>query len=155
VRGYYGDPWRTPYKGLDGLAFLDRDGSGAGQAVRWLDANVKGSVVVLESNGDSFTDFGRVSMATGLPTILGWYAHEGLWRGSMSAPAARARDVALVYGPGRRAEALDVLRRYRVGFVVVGDRERERYRDLDEAKLLSLGEVAFEAGRTRVIRVRP
>lgn len=154
VRGYYGRSGGR-FQGLDGLAFLDRDGSGTGSAVRWLDDNVAGTTVVLESNGDSFTDFGRVSMATGLPTVLGWYAHEGLWRGSMTLPAPRARDVGLVYGPGSRAESLDVLRRYRVGFVVVGDRERERYRDLDEPKLLSFGEVVFEAGRTRIIRVRP
>jgi uncharacterized membrane protein len=153
VRGYYGTLRPSAFKGLDGLAFLDRDGSGDGGAVRWLNENVSGSPVVLEASGDSFTDFGRVSMATGLPTILGWSAHEGLWRGSMGVPDRRARAVALVYESGNVERTLEILREYGVRFIVVGDLERRKFPNLDEAKLLGLGGVVFEAGGTRIIRV--
>ena len=154
VSGYYGSLRPGSFKGLDGLAFLDRDGRGDGPAVRWLNENLSGSPVVLEANGDSFSEFGRVSMATGLPTILGWYAHEGLWRGSMSVPEGRARAVSVVYESEDVASTLEVLREYNVRFVVVGDLERERFQNLNEEKLLRLGDSVFEAAGTRIIRVR-
>lgn len=154
VKGYYGTLQPSRFKGLDGLAFLDQGGKGDGRAVRWLNENVAGSPVVLEASGDSFTESGRVSMATGLPTVLGWYAHEGLWRGSMRVPEGRARAVRLVYESRDVGKTLEALREYRVRFIVVGDLERERFPNLDEPKLLRLGVVVFEAGGTRIIRVR-
>ena len=42
---------------------------------------IEGQPVVLEANGDSYSDYERVSAMTGLPTVLGWYVHEWLWRG--------------------------------------------------------------------------
>ena len=42
-------------------------------AIQWLKENIKGAPVVLEANGDSYSGYERVSAATGLPTILGWY----------------------------------------------------------------------------------
>ena len=50
-------------------------------AIRWLDETIEGQSVVLEANGDSYSDYERVSAMTGLPTVLGWYVHEWLWRG--------------------------------------------------------------------------
>jgi uncharacterized membrane protein len=111
--------------------------------------------VVLEANGASFTELGRVSMATGLPTILGWYAHEALWRGSMEIPEGRARAVGIVYESDDVAKTLAILHGYDVRFIVVGDLEREKFPNLNEEKLRDLGDVAFEAGGTRIIRVRP
>jgi uncharacterized membrane protein len=154
VRGYYGSLRPGSFKGLDGLAFLDREGRGDGPAVRWLNENVAGAPVVLEASGDSFGELGRISMATGLPTVLGWFAHESLWRGSMRVPEDRARAVALVYEAGDVERTSEILRAYGIRYIVVGDRERERFPNLDEKKLLRLGVVVFEAGSTRVISVR-
>ncbi|MCG6926024.1 MAG: DUF2298 domain-containing protein [Acidobacteria bacterium] len=155
VSGFYGRLGPGSFKGLDGLAFLDREGRGDGPAVRWLNETLSGSPVVLEANGDSFTEAGRVSMATGLPTILGWYAHEALWRGSMEVPEDRARAVEAVYESGDVAGTLAILGEYGVRFIVVGDLERERFPNLNEEKLLHLGVVVFESGGTRIIQVRP
>jgi uncharacterized membrane protein len=155
VSGFYRSLGPGSFKGLDGLAFLDRDGRGDGPAVRWLNENLSGSPVVLEANGASFTELGRVSMATGLPTILGWYAHEALWRGSMEIPEGRARAVGIVYESDDVAKTLAILHGYDVRFIVVGDLEREKFPNLNEEKLRDLGDVAFEAGGTRIIRVRP
>jgi uncharacterized membrane protein len=154
VSGYYGSLRSAHYRGLEGLAFLDGDGGGDGASVRWLNENLSGSAVVLEANGDSFTEYGRVSMATGLPTILGWFAHEGLWRGSMKVPEERAAAVSLVYESNDLARTTEVLGKYGVRFIVVGELERRRFPRLNERKLLSLGDVVFEAGRTRIIEVR-
>ena len=48
---------------------------------------------VLEANGDSYSGYERVSAMTGLPTVLGWYVHEWLWRDDTSDEAeSRAKQ---------------------------------------------------------------
>ncbi len=49
--------------------------------------------MVLEANGDSYTGFERVSASTGLPTILGWYVHEWLWRNDTEDLNVKSTDI--------------------------------------------------------------
>jgi hypothetical protein len=68
-----------------------------------------------------------VPSLTGRSIVLGY--HGWLWsHGYDYSP--RARDVAAIYAGSPELEAL--LARYRVGFVLVGPREREEFRDLNE-----------------------
>lgn len=71
----------SEYRGLDATAYLENVFSEDAGAIRWLDETIEGQPVVLEANGDSYSDYERVSAMTGLPTVLGWYVHEWLWRG--------------------------------------------------------------------------
>ena len=155
IRGYYGEPWPDRFRGLDGLAFLDRAHPDDSEAIRWLNAHVSGSPTILEAHGDSYTEYGRVSMATGLPTVLGWYVHEWLWRGGHEQGDARIRDISAVYESGDRALAGEILRRYGVEFIVIGDLERAKFPALKESEILASGSVVFESPRTRIVRIRP
>ena len=87
--GYFGrsvDSWfgqvldPSQYKGLNATAFLETDFVEDAGAIRWLKENIQDSPVVLEANGDSYSNYERVSAMTGLPTVMGWYVHEWLWR---------------------------------------------------------------------------
>ena len=66
---------------LDGLAFLARNNPGDAAAIAWLRTNVPPTTTVLEATGGSYSSegAGRVSMATGNPTLLGWDFHEMQW----------------------------------------------------------------------------
>ena len=79
--------WRSvepeKYQGLNAVTFLETDFPEDASAIRWLKENIEGAQVVLEANGDSYTGYERVSATTGLPTILGWYVHEWLWRNNV------------------------------------------------------------------------
>ena len=84
VHSWFGQVWnRELYQGLDATAFLETDFPEDAAAIRWLNDHVEGQPVVLEANGDSYSDYERVSAMTGLPTVLGWYVHEWLWRGNI------------------------------------------------------------------------
>jgi uncharacterized membrane protein len=68
------------YKGLDGLKYLKERHPADYEAINWINTNVTGQPVIVEAQGDSYTDYARISANTGLPTVLGWTVHEWLWR---------------------------------------------------------------------------
>lgn len=153
IRGYYGQISISNYKGLYGLNFLKTQRKDDYGAVKWLEKNVEGQEVVLEANGDSYTDYDRISMATGLPTVLGWFGHEWLWRGGPEMPTKRAQDVQTIYESGDDEATRLVLQEYNVEYIVIGSLEKEKYKNLNEEKLLRMGKVVYDSQGTRIIKL--
>ena len=119
----------APYSGpsLDGLRYLKAQSPGEYQSVQWLRKNVRGTPVVLEAQGPSYQDFGRISMLTGLPTVLGWDYHVKQRGNPEPEIEARKTAVRAIYSSPQSALAEPLLRRYRVGYVYVGRVERKTY----------------------------
>ncbi|MBI4673487.1 MAG: hypothetical protein HY741_17680, partial [Chloroflexi bacterium] len=106
------------------------------QALQWLRENIKGSPVILEANDGLYHWGNRVSIITGLPTVIGWDWHTkqqySLLPGELI--DQRIRDVRTIYETSDPAEALDRLRHYNVSLVYVGPLEHAVYPAADFAK---------------------
>ena len=61
---------------------------------------------MLEANGDSYSGYERVSASTGLPTVLGWYVHEWLWRNDVPDLNQKSADIQTIYTNGGKAYEL-------------------------------------------------
>lgn len=138
---------------VDGLRFLK---NGDAEAARWLDAHrPPPGEAMLEASGDSFTYAGRMAAATGIPTVLGWHAHEWLWRDSQEIWQPRADAIAAFYQtmdePARRA----FLKAWRIRYVVIGDFERERYPAVNVGAIEALGWPAFQYQNTLIVEIAP
>ena len=146
VSSWYGNVLEpSGYQGLNSLTFLDTDFPEDADAIYWLKKNVEGSPVVLEANGDSYTGYGRVSATTGLPTILGWYVHEWLWRNDIADLNQKAADIETIYTSEDREQIQELLEQYQVSYIFIGSTEREKYREnLKTEVLKSLGTVVFQ-----------
>lgn len=156
VHAWFGQVWNpAQYQGLDATAYLETTFPEDAAAIRWLNEHVTGDPVVLEANGDSYSDYERVSAMTGLPTVLGWYVHEWLWRGDTGALNERAQEVEAIYTSTNQEEVKKLLEKYRVRYIFVGAREREKYAALNESMLQSLGNIVFsdEQSQTYVLQV--
>jgi YYY domain-containing protein len=113
---------------LDGFAFLERYRPDDAMIISWLDGNVSGTPVILEATGGSYRpEFGRVSAATGLPTILGWEGHELQWRGRFEEPSIRKQNIERIYRSPNQTEVASLLAQYEVEYVIVGETERQLY----------------------------
>jgi uncharacterized membrane protein len=171
VNGYYGSffeavktpkgtTWAFRYRGQDGLGFLEKDQYDDFKAVNWFNRTVESRPVILEANGDSYTRYGRISMATGLPTVLGWFVHEWLWRANprnlrdCSAITARAAEVTVIYESPDVKATRALLEKYGIRYIVIGKLERDKFKQLKESKLLALGPVVFDSVTTKVIQVK-
>lgn len=143
------------YEGLDGLAFLKKEYPDDYELIYWLRENIQGQPVVLEANGDSYTYNCRISMATGLPTIQGWFTHEWLWRGDLNAVQNRIDDVKIIYESDDVNATKELLQKYQVEYIVIGKLEYSKFPDLNDDKLISLGTVVFDRPDIKLIKVNP
>ena len=157
VHSWFGTVWKpSQYKGLNATAFLETDFPEDVNGIRWLKENISDAPVVLEANGDSYSEYERVSAMTGLPTIMGWYVHEWLWRNDTADLNEKSADIEKIYTSTDQSEVEELLKKYNVEYIFVGSTEREKYADtLNEEVLNSCGTVVFrdEEYGTYIIKV--
>ncbi|OGE20576.1 hypothetical protein A2874_02580 [Candidatus Daviesbacteria bacterium RIFCSPHIGHO2_01_FULL_43_17] len=151
VNSYYGS--LKNYQGLDGLSYLSDSYPADYQAILWINNNISGQPVILEAQGDSYTDYARVSANTGLPTVIGWPVHEWLWRGSYDETGKRGTDVATLYESPDRTLTSTLAQKYNISYIFIGTLERQKYQKLDEKKFENLGKLVFESGNTRIYQL--
>ena len=153
VKGWYGNIFdKNRYEGIDATQFMKEDFKDDYLATKWLNDNVSGTPVVLESNGYSYTDYQRVSVITGLPTVFGWYTHEQLWRSGpdttdnivTSQLNDRATDVETIYTSMDVNLVLGLIDKYEISYIYVGPLEEEKYEGVNHDLIRSLGEIVFE-----------
>jgi YYY domain-containing protein len=116
-----------PYPTLDGMAYMQRVRASDLDAIKFLNATVTGRPVIAEAVGGSYTEYGRVSVHTGLPTVLGWPFHELQWRGTGDSFAGREEDIRQLYTSNDWAQTQDILNKYHIRYVYVGQMELSQY----------------------------
>lgn len=141
------------YKGLDGLTWLQNLHPTDYNGILWLRDNTQSDQIILESVGDSYTTFARVSTFSGRQTVLGWRVHEWLWRGSYDIAGKRSGEVEQIYLHPEMPDSQALLRQYNVEYIFIGDKEREAYPELNFDGLLSLGKTVFKDGQTYIVKL--
>ena len=109
---------------------------------------------MLEAAGGDYTEFGRVSSSTGVPTVLNWAGHQVQWRGQTSKLAGRAGHVAEIYRTPDAQRAKNLLAEYDVEYVYVGPREREKYGEGGLAKFETIADTVFSRDDVTIYRIR-
>lgn len=152
INSYYGG--LKNYKGLDGLTYLNDSYQDDYKAILWINQNIQGQPVILEAQGDSYTDFARVSANTGLPTVIGWPVHEWLWRGSYDEAGKRSTEVASIYQEYSPDQTEEMIKKYKISYVFIGALERQKYQKLDENKFYNLGQEVFRSNQTVIYKLK-
>ncbi|NLD72152.1 MAG: hypothetical protein GX649_05475, partial [Chloroflexi bacterium] len=164
------DRWHADQPpGLDGIAYMttaryadqgqELDLAYDYRAIRWLQDHVEGSPVIAEGNTPLYRWGNRVSVYTGLPTIVGWDWHQRQQRAAYSGQVVewRLQDLRTLYDGEDVAAAEEILRRYEVGLVYVGELERAYYNPLGlskfDAMVGSTLEVVYADGPVTIYRV--
>ena len=98
-------------------------------ALQWLQNNIDGTPVILEANTVEYRWGSRVSIYTGLPSIVGWNWHQRQQRSAQPSTlvTSRVSDVSTLYNSTSIPLASDLLARYDVQYIIVGDLERAYY----------------------------
>lgn len=114
---------------LDGMEYMKGIDKGDYDAIKWIQENIKGTPVVLEASSDdsSYSYISRVSTNTGLPTVIGWSRHEQFWGRDQEEIRKRLEDVNSIYSTSSKKKALELMNKYNVSYVYIGQLERQMY----------------------------
>jgi uncharacterized membrane protein/DNA-binding beta-propeller fold protein YncE len=112
---------------LNGLAFKVRMNPQEYDAIMWLRENVKGHPVILETTGKSYQAYSRISMNTGLPTLLGWASHVYSKGYTWQEVFEHSKAIDTIYDTTDIEEAMELIRKFNIAFIYVGYLERERH----------------------------
>ena len=151
---FTGFPKRNAYQTLNATNYLETAISDDAAAIRWLNDNVEGQPIILEASGDSYQDYdNRVSAMTGLPTDLGWYVHEWLWRNDLEEENQRKEDVQTIYTSSNADQIKSLIEKYKISYLFIGSCEYEKYGEINSELLASIGKVVFRQSETTIIEV--
>jgi len=110
---------------LDGLKYLAIFKPDEYEAIQFISKLPFGYIV--EAVGGSYSGFARISMATGLPTVLGWPGHELQWRGGVNEIGSREYDVEQIYSTTDWEVRESLLEQYNIRYIYLGDLEERKY----------------------------
>jgi len=119
------------YPSIDGLAFMKQAHRSDYQAIQWINKNIKKSPIILEYVGYEYTYASRVSSFTGLPTLVGWRFHSSQLTGLDV--SVRENDVHEIYNTTENDQAVELLKKYNISYIFVGELEK-RYYDAQSLK---------------------
>lgn len=133
-------------------------------AIRWLQDNVQGSPVIMEAQaqGSLYRWGGRISIHTGLPSVVGWDHHQTQQRSLEPMPGLvrqRAANVNAFYETLDIYSAAEILRFYNVQYVIFTAYEQSRYSEsgglakFDAMVEDGMLEIAYKEGDATIYRV--
>ncbi|MQG67020.1 MAG: hypothetical protein FI704_08040, partial [SAR202 cluster bacterium] len=97
-------------------------------AIRWLRDNIEGSPVILEGVTPTYRWGGRISIHTGLPTVIGWEWHQQQQRWEYRNEInSRMADVNSIYTTPGFELAGNLIDKYGVKYIVIGEVEKLYY----------------------------
>jgi uncharacterized membrane protein len=128
-------------------------------AIRWMQDHVSGSPVIMEGYVSEYRWGARYSIYTGLPAVLGWNHHQRQQREFVPGNDVWGRmgDVNLFYETTDLAQAENLLAKYAVRYIVVGQMEQAVYSAEGLAKFAAaegrLWQEVFRVGDTAIYEV--
>ena len=148
---------------LDGLTYMQSYDPSDYAAILWLNAHIQGDPVIVEAygpQGGDYSDYGRISAFTGLPTLMGWTGHEYQWRVNWlnnDYNAAdfyrRGSDINTIYTDPHPNVVLSLMARYNAQYIYVGPLEEETYPRADLHRFSSFMQTAYSANGVTIYEV--
>ncbi len=97
-------------------------------AINWIRDHIQGSPIILEGQFPLYTWGNRVSIYTGLPTLLGWDWHQKQQRwGNKSKVQERKFIVDNIYNTTNIQLAKELINLYQVEYIYIGELEKKKY----------------------------
>ncbi len=128
------------------------------QAINWLLANVPGIPTIVEANTPLYRWGARVSIYSGLPTVIGWDWHQKQQRSVLPGTMIdeRIQDVRTIYTGRDLKETVRLLDQYNVKYIYVGALERIYYGGLGLAKFdqaTELWDLVYQNEQVKIFQV--
>jgi uncharacterized membrane protein len=148
---------------LDGLHYLQSYDPSDYAAIRWLNSHIQGAPIIVEAfgpQGGDYSDYGRISAFTGLPTLMGWEGHEYQWRVNWlnnDSNAAdfyhRGADITAIYTNTKPEVVLSLMNQYNAQYLYVGPLEQSTYPGANLHRFSSFMQTVYSENGVTIFRV--
>ncbi len=137
--------------GVDGLAWMNAGDRAIVEALR----EQPPGAVVIEAVGGAYTEYGRLSAASGVPAYLGWVNHEMVWRGAeiLTETEGRTDLVNRLYSSGDPEVVRGLAATAGADLIAVGSLELRDYSPGELAGVAAAGEILVEKDGAFLVRV--
>lgn len=115
------------FKGTNAWAQLSAHEQNAAQ---WLQTHAREGDFILEAekhDGGDYTAYSRYANTTGVPSVIGPQSHSHQWLGRNEEILRRKQDVRTFYTTENEDIRQNILRKYRVRWIILGSLERWEY----------------------------
>jgi uncharacterized membrane protein len=126
--------------------------------INYLNSNAEKNINIIEGIGkNSYISSNFVSVFTGIPSVMGFPDHQITWRSNLTFVEDlenRILSVPEIYTGTDIEKSRKILKKYHVDYIVLTKSERDIYDSkLQEDKLNKLGEIVFEKGDAKLIKI--
>jgi len=133
-------------RSLDDFNRIQRENPDEAAGILWLKSAPDG--IVAEAVGNAYSNYARISIYTGLPTVLGWGNHEGQWRDT-ALQGSRKDDIQILYTTSDWVTTQEIINRYNIRYIFVGNLERSTY-TMNEEKFNRFLKPVFQQGSVTI-----
>ncbi|MEC7837952.1 MAG: DUF2298 domain-containing protein [Chloroflexota bacterium] len=128
---------------LDGIGYMSNNKysqkgnmislSDSYNALKWINNNIEGNPVIVEHSTDLYSWSSRISINSGLPSVLGWDWHQKQQRSlDSNSVILRKKQIKEFYSTGSSEYIEDFLDFYNVGIIIFGNVEFQDFPDFDK-----------------------
>lgn len=109
------------------------------ELITWMLENIEGSPVIVEGHTSEYRWGNRISIYTGLPSVIGWNWHQRQQRALIPSTriTERITDVNVFYNTNNIEEAMNFIKKYNVKYIILGQLEQAIYDANGLKKLLN------------------
>ncbi|MGB8212404.1 MAG: DUF2298 domain-containing protein [Anaerolineales bacterium] len=157
---------------LDGAQLFQSQYPNDAAAARWLWTAPEGVIIEAFNKSSSYSDYARMSVYSGDPTVLGWWYHEWQWRGSVDEQVSpikdlackakdsdsydsrrmRSDDISCLYEATNWDVVSEVIAQYNIRYVIIGTLERRDYH-INESLFQQHLKPVFQQGQVVIYEV--
>jgi uncharacterized membrane protein len=123
------------------------------QAMDWINKNLKEITPILEAPGfDMYSGVSRISIFTGMPTLVGWQYQVGQQSGRSEA-TSYGSTAAAIYSSLDPDFSKDAMKKHGIKYYYIGNIEKNLYPGC-EARLALLGEPVYTNGVSTLFKLK-
>jgi uncharacterized membrane protein len=174
IQQYYTPTSNTVFS-LDSSLWMKQANTDDWKTVQFINQNIHERTIIAEAVLDSYTEGTRITSFSGMITPMGWPTHEWTWRfeGKEAeklitdenpnptnietgyTPIAKVKeDIDILYNTNDPTQARQIIYKYGIQYIYVGELERNTYKDLDDKKFENFSVIIFKSNNSRLYKVR-
>lgn len=144
---------KPAYKGLNGQQYIIKQNKDELETINWINKNIKGQPIILQADGNAYTNDTLITSFTGLPTVVGWRDHEFGWRGDWEIIANRMGDIQKIYQGTSKNEVEMLIKKYNISYVILSKKEKEKYGTEAGITVKDIGKTIYKANSVELIKL--